>query len=243
MPCAARPCRADGDRREPEFGAGRFVGLWGIKMSIRVGRLMLLSSAAFISLHCFDGDARAGPVALPEVSVRASSPIVRRPPAARARVRQRHARGLRLPHRRRRRRQRADPAGNAADRHRPVRDRHRGPQRGDPAQHRPARSATSCSRKPGITGSSFAPGARAARSCAASTPIACASRRTASAPAASRTRRGSRRADRSAGGRADRGDPRPGDVALGLAGDRRRGQRRQQPHSHLDPAARRAHAK
>ncbi len=47
-----------------------------------------------------------------------------------------------------------------------------------------------------------------------------------------------RRADRSTVGAADRSDPRTGDVALRLAGDRRRGQRRQQPHSDLHPAAR-----
>jgi iron complex outermembrane recepter protein len=50
-------------------------------MSIRISRLLLLSSTAFMSLYCIDGDARAEAVMLPEVSVSAPSPIVRRAPA------------------------------------------------------------------------------------------------------------------------------------------------------------------
>ena len=51
------------------------------------------------------------------------------------------------------------------------------------------------------------------------------------------------RADRSAGGAADRGDPRAGDLALGIAGDRRRRQRREQPDPDRAAAARPSPAK
>ena len=56
-----------------------------------------------------------------------------------------------------------------------------------------------------------------------------------------RTGRGSRHSDRSAVGAADRSDPRTGNAALGLAGDRRRGQRGQQSYSHRGSAARIEH--
>ena len=56
-------------------------------------------------------------------------------------------------------RRRSRNHGRAADRDRSVRDRHRGAERGNPPGRAAPRSAISCSSKPGITGSSFAPGA------------------------------------------------------------------------------------
>ena len=82
----------------------------------------------------------------------APSPIVRRAPRLGADSPRRRRAAPPRPLRTRRRR-------DAADRHRPVRDRHRGARTRNSGAPAAARSATSCSRKPGITGSSFAPGA------------------------------------------------------------------------------------
>ena len=59
--------------------------------------------------------------------------------------------------------------------------------RGDCSAAPAARSATSCSPSPASPARASRPAPRAARSCAVSTPIACASRRTASARAACRS--------------------------------------------------------
>ena len=85
--------------------------------------------------------------------------------------------------------------------------------------------------KPGISASTFAPGA-------ASRPIIRGldsfrvrnQENGIGSPRRVCPRRRSWRAHRPAGDRPDRGDSRTGDVALRLAGDRRRGQRDQQPH-------------
>ena len=56
-------------------------------MSIRISRALLLGSSALMSFHCVADDARAQTTTLPEVTVSAPSPIVRRPaprPAAAA---------------------------------------------------------------------------------------------------------------------------------------------------------------
>ena len=83
---------------------------------------------------------RTAQIALPEIVVTAPSPIQRSgPPSATTG---------------------ADRiAGHATDRHRPIRHRHRGAERRTSAAAAPRRSATCCSTRPGITGSSFAPGA------------------------------------------------------------------------------------
>ena len=93
--------------------------------------------------------------------------------------------------------------------------------------------------KPGITSSGFAPGA-------ASRPVVRGldnyrvriQENGLGINDVSDLERRPRRADRPTVGAAGRSDPRTGNAALRLAGDRRRGQRRQQPHSDLHPAAR-----
>ena len=75
--------------------------------------------------------------------------------------------------------------GRAADRHRPVRDRDGGAERGNPAQRRRARWAICCFPSPASPVRASRPARRAGRSSAASTSTASASWRTASAPAAS----------------------------------------------------------
>ena len=132
----------------------------------------------------------------------------------------------------------ARAARHAADRHRPVRHRHRDAERRNPAQHR--RHAW---RRAAIQARHHL-----VRLCAGrGEPPRGARPRQLSRPhpgerrSASTTFRPQRRpccADRPTVGAAGRGDPRTGHAALRLAGDRRRGQRRQQPHSDLHPAAR-----
>ena len=123
---------------------------------------------------------------LPEIVVNAPSPIVRPPAtprrAGRAPVTQPAPAAPDAP-----RRPRRAAAGLAADRHRPVRHRHRGHPRGDSAQRAAARSAMSCSPSPASPARASRPARPAARSCAGSTTTASASRRTASARAACRS--------------------------------------------------------
>ena len=80
---------------------------------------------------------------------------------------------------------RARAARRAADRHRPVRDRHRGPERESAPRGAP-RSAICCSPSPASPDRASRPAHRAGRSFAGSMSTASASWRTASAPAACR---------------------------------------------------------
>ena len=132
----------------------------------------------------------------------------------------------------------SNAARHAADRHRSVRHRHRHPRRADPPQRRrhAGRSPVRQTRHHRLE-------LRARRIVAADHPRP---RRQPRAHAGRRHRRqrrvrpgrGSFRADRSAHRRPHRGDPRTGDLALRLAGDRRRGRNLQQPHSDGNPVAR-----
>ena len=137
-----------------------------------------------------DAAAPSASTQLPEITVTAPSPIVRRKPCAVAHAGARRPRGARPKPRTRGRaasrtgRRRA-PTGRAARRDRSVRDRHRGAERGNPPLRQRARSAISCSQNP----ASPAPASRrappAGRSSGASTSTASASSKTAPAAAAS----------------------------------------------------------
>ena len=219
-PRSRRPLR---DRRGRSLPASRCGG----QMSIRISRLLLLGSSALMSLHCL-GRRRAR-------ANHRRCPRSRSPRRARSCGGRRRARPRAAPTTARRTataprprdagadanapdtgRDRARPAaGHAADRHRPVRDRHR--------RHPPPKSSAAPAQnlgdvmfsKPGITSTTTAPGA--------SRPVirgqdnfrvriqenGIAIRR------CLRHRRGPRRDHRSAGGRADRGDPRTGDACAG----------------------------
>ena len=177
--------------------------------------------------------------ALPEITVTAPSPIVRRKPAPQPRPPPARRPRRSAPRRRRAASPLGAAAGRAADRHRPVRHRHRGPERGDPPQRRrhARRSAEHQARHHRLQ-------LRAGRLQPADHP------RPRRQPRRHRrerhrqqrrlrSRRGSFRADRSARHQPGRSDPRPGDAALRLDRDRRRGQRHQQPHSRRAAALRR----
>ena len=184
-----------------------------------------------------DAAAPAASTQLPEITVTAPSPIVRRKPVVPSRTparvaraapgqnRERAAEPQAAPGRRR------APAGRAARRDRSVRDRHRRAQRGNPPlRQRDAR------RSPVFKARHHRLQLRAGRLQPADHP---GPRRQPRRHRRERhrrrrrlrSRRGSFRADRSARHQPGRSRARPGGVALRLDLDRRRRQRDQQPHS------------
>ena len=182
---------------------------------------------------------------LPEITVTAPSPIVRRKPVVPRATRRASSRGT-APSQNRQPRPQPQAAalgraaaGRAARRHRPVRDRHRGAERGNPPLRRrdAGRSAVLQTRHHRLE-------LRAGRVEPADHPRP---RRQSRRHRRKRHRRRRRlrsrrrpfRADRSAGDQPGRSHPRPGGVALRLDLDRRRRQRHQQPHSRCPALLRR----
>ena len=181
----------------------------------------LVRSSSVLPRGTSGSSAAAQTIQLPQITVNAPSPIQRAPGAGRRRSAARHA-----------------AARHAADRHRPVRHRDRDAERRNPAQHRRnARRRAAIQARHHLVrlcaGRGEPPRGARPRQLSRPHPGERARRQRRVRP-----QRRPRRADRPTVGAAGRGDPRTGDVALRLAGDRRRGQRRQQPHSDLHPAAR-----
>ena len=194
------------------------------------GRGFLLSGVAAASMVVAmeQPPAAAQPQQLPEIVVNAPSPIVR-PRPARPRPAAPRPGGGDRPGARSAARPHGAAARLAPDRRRPVRHRHRGHPRGNPAHGRrdARRLAVRQARHHRLE-------LRARR---VEPPDHPRPRQLPGPHPGERHqferrigfRRRSRRATRSAGGGTGRGGAWPGDIALGLAGDRRRRQRHQQP--------------
>ena len=243
-PCAVHAAALTTTAAQLEAGRRSFPEshVWGVKMSIRISRLLLLSSSAFISLHCLGEGARAQTTdAAGGQGDRAEPDRAAGTAPGRVRVRPPLARQLRPPT--------PTPTPTVTepaqlqgtlpivtDQFATVTVIPRGEIQRSPAQN----LGDVMFSKPGITSTTTSRPAPAAPSSAARTISVSASRRTAS-PAGDVSDTGE---DHPVTidpliARPDRGDPRTGDAALGLAGDRRRRQRGEQPHSHLDSAPRR----